>query len=243
MGTGKEKQSGRAGEKRAAPPLLGRRINGVSREKAIGVTILHNGRAARNGFLALLNATAGFVCLGTHARLDSFLAKGAASVPDVVLVDVDAADRRTCRELRKLRLLLPETRLLALIPAAELGLVMPLLEAGAAGCLLKPVPPVELLAAIAEVHDAGTAVSPEVAHLLVETVRKRGAARQCLEGLSRRESQVLERLSKGCLTKEIAAQCSISVETVNSHLRHIYDKLHVHSRAAAVGKFLGQMEG
>ena len=114
------------------------------------------------------------------------------------------------------------------------------LMAGANGYLLKQTPPKELLAALREVCDGGAPVTSQIARKIVEEFRQARTPAGAAEGLTVRELEVLELLSQGYLYKEIADKLQVSYRTVSTHLEHIYGKLHVHSRAQAVARHLGQ---
>jgi DNA-binding NarL/FixJ family response regulator len=104
--------------------------------------------------------------------------------------------------------------------------------------LLKRADPADILRAIKEVKEGGAPMSSQIARRVVQSFsdEKDGAAR--LEGLSEREEEILQHLSKGYSTKEIADRLSVSANTIRTHLQHIYDKLHVRSRTEAVIKYL-----
>ena len=92
--------------------------------------------------------------------------------------------------------------------------------------------------AIAEVRTGGAPMTGEIARMLVETFQKPATDELTEGGLSPREMEILMHLSKGMSNKEISSKLGISFETVRNHLRHIYEKLHVHCRAEAVAKYL-----
>jgi DNA-binding NarL/FixJ family response regulator len=107
--------------------------------------------------------------------------------------------------------------------------------------LLKQTPPAELLAAIRDVNAGGSPMSGHIARKIVQSFQESDSATPAeAESLSPREAEVLDLLAKGFLYKEIADQMKISYATVHSHIRHVYEKLHVRSRTEAVAKHLGQ---
>jgi DNA-binding NarL/FixJ family response regulator len=105
--------------------------------------------------------------------------------------------------------------------------------------LLKRTKPADLRAALLDVFTGGAPMSSEIARRVVESFRRRAKARDEAPRLSPREERVLELLSKGYSNKEIAEQLELSVDTVRSHLKHIYDKMHVRSRTEAVARYVG----
>jgi DNA-binding NarL/FixJ family response regulator len=114
------------------------------------------------------------------------------------------------------------------------------LAAGATGYLLKQTPPADLLAAIREVHGGGSPMSSHIARKIVQSFQQPVSVAPEAETLSPREAQVLDLLSKGYLYKEIADTMKVTYATVHTHIRHIYEKLHVRSRTEAVAKHLRQ---
>jgi DNA-binding NarL/FixJ family response regulator len=108
------------------------------------------------------------------------------------------------------------------------------LAAGATGYLLKETPRQELLRALEEVHEGGSPMTSNIARKVVQSFRQNGGS---VEELSPREQEVLDLLARGYLYKEIAERLNISVPTVNTYVRRMYEKLHVRSRAQAVAKY------
>jgi RNA polymerase sigma factor (sigma-70 family) len=96
----------------------------------------------------------------------------------------------------------------------------------------------QLLNAIQQLYDGGAPMSPEVASQVVAHFHQASQAKSDLESISPREREILEMLSQGHSYKEIAARLGLSFETVRTHLKRMYDKLHVHSRTEAVVKYL-----
>jgi DNA-binding NarL/FixJ family response regulator len=123
-------------------------------------------------------------------------------------------------------------------------LIFQALSAGATGYMLKQTPPAELLAAVQDVHQGGSPMSSHIARKVVASFQQQpSAAAEELATLTAREQEVLDYLAKGFLYKEIADVLSISYDTVHTHIRKIYEKLHVRSRTEAVAKRLSQAPG
>ena len=137
------------------------------------------------------------------------------------------------------KLLLPELRCLMLTVYEESEKIFNSLLAGAGGYLLKRTSTEELLEAIRQVHGSGSPMSSSIARKVVAYFNQIGAAKtDSVAALSPREQQVLELLAKGSAYKEIAHQLSLGIETVRMNVKHIYAKLHVHSRGEATAKYL-----
>jgi DNA-binding NarL/FixJ family response regulator len=117
-------------------------------------------------------------------------------------------------------------------------LIFQALKAGASGYLVKQTPPSELLDAIVEVHGGGAPMSSNIARKVIRSFHETDTTSAPGENLSERESEILNLLSKGYQYKEISEFLDLAYETVHTHLRKIYRKLHVRSRSEAITKFL-----
>src|ERR1043166_3066220 len=158
--------------------------------------------------------------------------------PDVVLMDIFLPRMSGIECTARLKGLLPRTRILILTAADDEEMVFPALEAGADGYLLKQARPAELRDALNEVLNGGVPMTSGIARRVVEYFRERGKVRDEMMNLSAREKEVLLLLSKGYSNKEIAANLALSVETIHGYINHVYEKLHVRSRAQAVAKYM-----
>ena len=117
------------------------------------------------------------------------------------------------------------------------------LQAGASGYLLKNASPDDLCRAIFEVRAGGAPMSAEIARLVVEAFHRPASSEASQAfNLSKRETEIVQLVARGLANKEIAAELSISVETVRVHLKHIYEKLHVRSRTEAAMKYRDSLE-
>jgi len=139
---------------------------------------------------------------------------------------------------RKLKALCPSVQVLMLTVYEDNDRIFGALQAGASGYLLKRADPADILHAIQEVKQGGAPMSSQIARRVVQSFRSEPRDAAKVDKLSAREEEILEHLSKGYSTKEIAVRLSVSTNTVRTHLQHIYDKLHVRSRTEAVVKFL-----
>jgi len=135
---------------------------------------------------------------------------------------------------------LPELKCLMLTVYEESEKIFNSLLAGASGYLLKRTSTAELLDAIRQVHDGGSPMSSSIARKVVAYFNQMGTAKSSTAALSPRELQVLELLAKGMAYKNIADELSLSIETIRMNVKHIYTKLHVHSRGEAAAKYLEQ---
>jgi DNA-binding NarL/FixJ family response regulator len=157
----------------------------------------------------------------------------------VLLADINLPGMSGIDLVRALKVQRPELHVLMLTVYEDAELIFSALKAGASGYLLKRAAPLELISAIEQVQAGGSPMSPTIARKVVGFFHQAEQQTSAIESLSQREKQVLELLSKGHLYKEIADQLGLSMDTVRTYLRRIYEKMHVHSRTEAVSRYLG----
>ncbi len=204
----------------------------------IRVAIVEDNQSVREGLAAILNASPGFVCLGACGSAEAALEEIPRLGPEVVLMDINLPGRSGIECVRQLKDQLPQLQIVMLTIEADSRRVFESLAAGATGYLIKSVAPAAILAAIEEVHRGGSPMSSQIARMLVQTFHQPGAALPGDGDLSSREEEILRLVARGFRTKEVAEELGISALTVETHMRNIYEKLHVRSRAAAVAKFI-----
>jgi DNA-binding NarL/FixJ family response regulator len=187
----------------------------------------------------MLNRAPGIQCAGSFADAEQALRELPALRPSVVLMDIKlpGIDGVTC--VAKIAADLPQTQVIMLTVYDDTDAIFDSLAAGASGYLLKPVRSAQLVAAIKDAMNGGAPMSSSIARRVVQTFKRPAApAESNAQPLAPREREIVELLSKGLLQKEIADQLNISYWTVQTHIGRIYEKLHVHSRAQAVAKYL-----
>ena len=205
----------------------------------IRVSIVEDDARVRGALEKLMQVSPGFECLSTHSSGEAALAELPAVGPDVVLMDINLPGMNGVECVQRLKPQLPGTQVVILTVYENTDLIFKALSAGATGYLLKQTPPTDLLAAIREVHHGGSPMSGHIARKVVASFQQSDASARELESLTPREQQVLDHLAKGFLYKEIADAMGISYDTVHTHIRKVYEKLHVRSRTEAVAKRLG----
>lgn len=205
----------------------------------IAISIVEDDRGTREQLQELLNRTPAFRCAGAHATGEEALQKIPAEKPDVALVDIHLPGMNGIRCVSGLKALVPELSVLMLTRHEDSDLVFDALRAGASGYLLKKMIASELIPAIEQVQAGGAPMSMQIARKVVGYFNQTSSPAD-VEKLSKREQEVLALLAKGYLYKEIAETLGISVETVRMNLKHIYQKLHVHSRTEAAAKYFGR---
>ena len=202
----------------------------------IRVALVEDKPGVRDSWTRLINSLAGFACACTSG--EEALRVIPTVKPDVVLMDIFLPRMSGIECTTQLKLILPKTQVLMLTAVEDDELVFMALVAGADGYLLKRTTPENLRAAMLDVLGGGAPMTSEIARRVVESFRKAKAKSKPEVHLSAREEEVLILLSKGYSNKEIASQLSIGAETVGSHLKHIYEKMHVRSRAEAVARYM-----
>jgi len=207
---------------------------------AITVSIVEDNRGIHESLAELCSKTSNLRCLGSYFTGESAVRGIFVEKPDVVLVDINLPDMSGIECVSKLRAQLPMLQVLMVATHAEAGLIFNSLRAGASGYLLKNRPAMELIQAIEQVHAGGAPMSMQIARKMVDHFHQIPQTMSGLEKLTKREQEILTLLSKGFLYKEISDNLGICVSTVRTHLKHIYEKLHVQSRTEAAVKFLGQ---
>lgn len=208
----------------------------------ISVSIVEDDAPVRASLAKIIDSSSACRCVSRHDSAENALREIPGVKPDVVLMDINLPGLNGVECVRRLKPLLPETQIIMLTVYQNTENIFNALAAGATGYLLKQTPPEELLTAIQQVHAGGSPMSSHIARKIVQSFQQpaQPSPSSTAQTLSPREVQVLELLAKGFLYKEIAEMTQVTYATVHTHIRHIYEKLHVRSRTEAVAKHLGQ---
>ncbi|MDR3460124.1 MAG: response regulator transcription factor [Verrucomicrobiae bacterium] len=206
----------------------------------IRVVIVEDETWIRENLILEINRDPGLRCINSYRTAEEALRGIPADQPDVVLMDINLPGMDGVECVRRLRADLPEARYLMLTVYEESEKIFKSLLAGANGYLLKRSSAAELLEAIQQAHGGGAPMSSSIARKVVAYFNEMGAGKSETAALSPREQQVLELLAKGESYKNIADQLLLSIETIRMNVKHIYTKLHVHSRGEATAKYLQQ---
>jgi DNA-binding NarL/FixJ family response regulator len=205
---------------------------------SISVSIIEDDPQARKILCDWIRRADGFRFLSDHANAETAVAGLPGDKPGVVLTDINLPGMNGIECVRKLKPLLPETQFVMLTVYEDADHIFHALAAGATGYLLKQTPRNELLAALKQVHSGGSPMTSNIARKVVQSFQQLAPPSIAdTAELSGREREVLDLLARGFLYKEIAESLSISLPTVNTYIRRIYEKLHVRSRAQAVAKY------
>ena len=201
------------------------------------VSIVDDDAPTRQILKELILETSTLEFVSEHPNTESAIENLPKEKPDVVLTDINVPLINGIECVRTLKPKLPDTQFLMLTIYADANHIFDALSAGATGYLLKGTRRSELLAAIKQIAVGGSPMSCSIARKVVKSFTQ-PAPRSGMEVLSPREMSVLELLSNGYLYKEIADQLGVSVTTIDTYVRRMYEKLHVNSRSQAVAKFL-----
>jgi DNA-binding NarL/FixJ family response regulator len=207
---------------------------------SIRVAIVEDDLTVRENLAVLIGAAPGFSCVGSCSTAEEAWKRLPAIAPEVVLMDIHLPGRSGIACVARLKGLLPQTQVIMLTIEEDTEQVFESLKAGATGYLVKHVAPQEILAAVTEVYNGGAPMSGHIARKVVTAFRQPATGSEADLGLSPREEEVLRLLAKGHRSKEIASDLGLGVGTINTYVRHIYEKLHVRSRAEAVARYLAQ---
>jgi len=194
----------------------------------------------RSNLEILLNSSDRILCVGTFPNYDVAVVEIPKIEPDVVLMDINMPGKSGIECVKTLKPLLPNTQFIMLTMYDDSEMVFKALSVGATGFLLKRTPPDKILDSIIEVKNGGSPMSMEIARMVVGSFKIETKKSDIQSKLTEREWEILEQLSKGMRYKEIAKELFISIETVRSHLRKIYEKLQVRSATEAVLKYLNK---
>jgi len=203
---------------------------------SINVAIVEDQDTVRQALAYLIDGSDGFHCVGSYTDAETALTALEASGTHVVLMDIGLPGMSGIEALPLFLERFPETQVMMLTVYDDDDRIFQSLQAGATGYVLKKTPPARLLDDIKTLYGGGSPMSSQIARRVVETFHRPSPVE---EKLTTREGEILELLVRGYRYREIAEALFVSLDTVRTHIRHIYEKLHVRSRAEATLKYLG----
>jgi DNA-binding NarL/FixJ family response regulator len=204
----------------------------------ITVSIVDDEKKLCESIATFVNGSPGFRCVSIYGSADAALKHLPSDKPDVVLMDINMAGMDGIECVKHLKTLMPQVQVVMLTVYEDTEKIFNALAAGATGYLLKRFTPDELLQAIRDVLAGGSPMSHAIARKVVASFQSAKVAQSSDNHLSPREERVLDCLARGLAYKQIADELGISINTIRTHLRHVYEKLHVQSRTEAVAKYL-----
>jgi DNA-binding NarL/FixJ family response regulator len=228
------------------PPMNS--VTPINSGRAVAIATVEDDADIRAGWREIINRMPGYQCVADFGSAEMALARLPKNPPDIVLMDINLPGMSGIECTRQLKLQCPDVEVVMLTMFGDRDNLFEALQAGACGYLLKRTTPAGLKEAFEQVLTGGAPMSPKIARQVVQFFQKRRRRAPAnkvsieLESLSIREAEVLSLLSQGDAYKKIAAELDITIDTVRTHIRRIYLKLHVNSRTEAVVK-LFQSEG
>jgi DNA-binding NarL/FixJ family response regulator len=190
----------------------------------------------REGLTMLLNGSDGFEVVGAFKNCNNIEEEVQAFDPDVILMDIDMPGTNGIQGLKRMRKVNTKAKVLMLTVFDDNKNVFEAIRSGANGYLLKKTPPAKLIEYINEAHSGGAPMTSSIATQVLRMFTDQNAQQGEDYHLSEREKQVLQLLVNGYSYKMIASEMFISIDTVRSHIKKIYEKLHVNSKSEAVAK-------
>jgi len=201
-----------------------------------GIVIYEDNIFLRDTFAQLITSSAKFKLLGTFENCNHISIDMQTLRPDVVLMDIEMAGTDGLEGLKLIRKLSSDIHVIMLTVFDDNDRVLQAICSGASGYLIKNTSPEKILEAIDDVLNGGAPMTPSIARKVLTLFPKAPAPGNEMNKLAAREQEVLQLLASGNSYKMIAAQCNISIETVRTYIKRIYEKLQVHSAIEAIAK-------
>lgn len=201
----------------------------------IRVAIVEDTDDIRNGWNLILNNTEGFICENTYASAEEAIEQLKQVKPDVVLMDIHLPGMTGIEAIRLLKPSISDTQFLVCSVYEDDQYVFEALKAGATGYILKNSSTAKIISSIEEIHTGGSPMSSSIARRVINTFKEPAKDKNPYQ-LSDREQDIVQLLAEGYRYKEIGDKLFISIDTVRTHVRKIYEKLQVHSRTEAINK-------
>jgi DNA-binding NarL/FixJ family response regulator len=202
----------------------------------IGVVVYEDNNNLRESLCNLITFSTDLLLLGNFSKVDQVTKQVADLRPDVILMDIDMPGMNGIEAVRQIRTFNRTVQILMLTVFDDNRHVLDAICAGASGYLLKKYISERLPESIAQVLQGEAPMSPGIARLVIEGMHETTKPVNDSYHLTRREKEILSNLSKGNSYKLIAADFSISIDTVRTHIKNIYEKLQVHTQVEAVSK-------
>lgn len=203
----------------------------------IRIVIYEDNPSLREALCFMLEATEGFRVAGAYEDCTAILEQLKEHQPDVLLMDIDMPHLTGIEAVKLIKPKFPKVNILMLTVFDDDERVFEAIKSGATGYLLKKTPPARILEALREIYEGGAPMSPSIARKVILNLHTAPVHVEEIARLTSRELEILQCLSEGKSSKMIADTCFISVDTVRTHIKRIYEKLQVHSATEAVAKY------
>jgi len=200
-------------------------------DQNIKVIIIEDDDIIRESFISLINASSNFFCSAGYESCEKALKSFEKDDPDIVLMDIGLPGMSGIEGIKKIKKIKPETDIIVVTVHSEDDNVFEALCAGASGYLIKNIAPKKLIDSLEEVYHGGAPMSTDIARKVIHSFHQ-----NMQSPLSPRETEVLQHLAKGKSYTMIADELYIDKETVRTHIKNIYQKLNVNSKASAIEK-------
>jgi DNA-binding NarL/FixJ family response regulator len=207
-------------------------------QSIIKTAIVEDMRDIREGLSTLINFTDGFTCTGSYRSMEEAIPRIRHQTPDVLLSDIGLPGMNGIEGIRILKEQYPQMTVLMLTVYDDDDRIFDAICAGASGYLLKRTPPAKLLENIREAVSGGAPMSPEVAMRVIKLFREVRPPEKVDYDLTPHETRLLKLLVEGHNYTTASEELKVSYNTIKFHMRHIYEKLQVHSKSEAVAKAL-----
>jgi len=195
----------------------------------IRIVIIEDDETIRDAYTYLINEAAGYSVANAYSSAEHALKGLKQDDPHIVLLDVELPGINGLEAIPKIRAQVEDVYIIMLTVYDHQQTVFDALSKGAAGYLTKSTSPAKIIEALGEVMEGGGPMSANIARMVVHSFQ-----RSQQSPLTRRETEILEQIADGKTRSRIASEMFIDLETVKSHLKNIYAKLDVHSRADAI---------
>jgi DNA-binding NarL/FixJ family response regulator len=203
--------------------------------KTTEICVVEDHEDIRNGIVFIINTYPGFHCT-SHKNGEDALKGFKKSMPDVVLMDINLPGMNGIECTRQLKEMYPAVQIMMCTVFEDTEKIFDALKAGANGYILKRTAGETLIDAIHELLRGGAPMSSDIARKVVNSFQQARSPRSASPELTNKENEILDLLASGYGNKEIADRLCVSVNTVRTHIYHIYEKLHVHNRVEALNK-------
>ena len=202
----------------------------------IRVVVFEDNVSLRASLCQLINDSAGFVCVGGYADCNDVVRRIEEDIPDVVVMDIQMPGMDGIDAVEIIHQQFPKIKIMMQTIFEDEDKIFRSICAGASGYILKNTSPARFIELVKETYEGGAPLSPPIANKVLRMVARKDTLKTNGFDLSEREKDILRCLVEGMSYKMIADACFISIDTVRTHIRNLYEKLHVHSKSEAVAK-------
>ena len=202
-------------------------------DKEIEVSIIEDNDSYRQGLELILNSTSGYSSTKSFGECETAIEAISELSPDVLLMDIELPGMSGIEGVREIKKILPELDIVMLTDHGKENYIFEALKAGASGYMIKTIQPAQLMDNIRIVHEGGSVMSPKIAKMVTDHFRKISEKES---PLTERETEILGLAGDYKNNKEMAEVLFISIDTVRTHFKNIYEKLEVHSKVEAYSK-------